>query len=484
MTPDEQQRERIRKAEAARELGVSPFGRKFTGAQPLQCVVDGYSADEEGKSARGAGRIATIRGHGKTAFMDIWDWTGKIQVYFKKANLPESQQALFGLLDAGDIIGVRGGLHKTRSGEITIFVEEFELLCKALSPPPEKWHGLRDPELCRRHRSLDLSSNPEVMQRFLTRSRVVHGIRQFMNDRGFVEVETPMMQSIVGGAAARPFSTHHNSLDIDLFFRISPELYLKRLLVGGMERVYEINRNFRNEGISARHNPEFTMMELYQAYADYEDMMQLTEDLVVSLAEDVIGGLKVAYGEHELDFTPPWPRRKYCDLLAEHGGVTIDDADGIAAKAKELEIAVDGRHIAAVANDVFEATVESHLINPTFVLDYPTAICPLTRACEDNAELAQRFELFVASMELANAYTELNDPIEQETRLRAQIEVDPDAQKEIDHDFLYALKHGMPPAGGEGIGIDRLVMLLTNSASIRDVILFPLLRPRAADQPG
>jgi len=246
--------------------------------------------------------------------------------------------------------------------------------------------------------------------------------------------------------------------------------------------VYEINRNFRNEGISTRHNPEFTMMEMYQAYADYEDMMQLTEELISTLAGEVVGGLEIAYGEHELDFTPPWPRRKYCDLLAEFGGIDFDDRDRVVARARELDIPIDGRHTAAIANDVFEATVEPHLVSPTFVLDYPTAICPLTRACEDNPQLAQRFELFVASMELANAYTELNDPIEQENRMRAQVEMDPEGQKEIDYDFLFALKHGMPPAGGEGIGIDRLVMLLTNSTSIRDVILFPLLRPRPAMQ--
>ena len=470
---------RIAKLEKLRELGVDPFGRRYTGASAIGDIVESYNADEEGKPVKAAGRITQIRGHGKAAFFDIADWTGKMQVYVRKDRVGDETFDLFKLLDLGDIVGVEGGLFKTRTGEISIFADIVTPLTKSLLPPPEKWHGLRDVEIRYRQRYVDLVANREVLETFLSRTQIIREFRRVLDERGFVEVETPMMQPIPGGAAARPFITHHNTLDIDLYLRIAPELYLKRLLVGGMERVYEINRNFRNEGISTRHNPEFTMLEAYQAYANYEDMMELTEAIIAASADRARGGRQFAYGESELDLTPPWPRRKYADLLLEHAGVAIDDQKGIIDKARALQIETEGAPFDVVANEVFEETVEKRLWQPTFVLDYPKALCPLTKACDDNSDFAQRFELYIAGMEIANAYSELNDPLEQEQRFREQLELAEGEVREIDHDFLRAQKHGMPPAGGLGIGIDRVVMLLTNSASIRDVILFPLLRPEA-----
>jgi lysyl-tRNA synthetase class 2 len=333
-------------------------------------------------------------------------------------------------------------------------------------------------------RYVDLWANPEVMGRFKMRSDMVASIRRFLTDRDFLEVETPMMQSLAGGAAAKPFITHHNSLDMDLFLRIAPELFLKRLLVGGMEKVFEINRNFRNEGLSTRHNPEFTMMELYQAYADYNVMMDITEEMTCSLIESHCEGTKLPFGEIEIDYTRPWRRAKYADLLKEHSGCDIDDLAAVRAKAKELGINEAGMDDAVVINEVFEATVEEHLVDPTFVIDYPAAICPLTKQSKADPRYAERFELFIGKMELANAYTELNDPDVQEANFRSQLRglSDEETMAKMDDDFVNALKYGMPPAGGLGVGIDRLIMLLTNATSIRDVVLFPLLKPLAAKQ--
>jgi len=351
------------------------------------------------------------------------------------------------------------------------------VLSKALLPPPEKWHGLKDVEIRYRQRYIDLSSNDDVMDLFLKRSSIIKSIRNFLDNRKFVEVETPMMQAIPGGAVARPFITHHNSLDMELFLRIAPELYLKRLLVGGMERVYEINRNFRNEGLSTRHNPEFTMMELYQAYSDYNGMMELTETLISGLAHDLYGAFEVPYGERTIDLSPPWQRSTFSELLSKYASVDLDDEEGLKAKGKELGMDVKGVHKDIIAEHIFGELVEKELWNPTFVIDYPVSICPLTKACEDNPNLAQRFEMYIATMELANSYSELNEPLEQSKRFHEQAA--DDTEGKIDEDFLKALKYGMPPAGGLGIGIDRLVMILTNSASIRDVILFPLLRQQS-----
>ena len=468
---------RIEKLNKLREKGVDPYGACYNNATPLKEVVDGYSEEDEGKKVKCAGRIMTMRRQGKASFLHLKDWSGKLQVYVKMNTVGEEKYEIFRLLDLGDIIGVEGGLVKTRTGEITVFADDITVLSKALLPPPEKWHGLKDVEIRYRQRYIDLSSNDDVMDLFLKRSSIIKSIRNFLDNRKFVEVETPMMQAIPGGAVARPFITHHNSLDMELFLRIAPELYLKRLLVGGMERVYEINRNFRNEGLSTRHNPEFTMMELYQAYSDYNGMMELTETLISGLAHDLYGTFEVPYGERTIDLSPPWQRSTFSELLSKYASVDLDDEEGLKAKGKELGMDVKGVHKDIIAEHIFGELVEKELWNPTFVIDYPVSICPLTKACEDNPNLAQRFEMYIATMELANSYSELNEPLEQSKRFHEQAA--DDTEGKIDEDFLKALKYGMPPAGGLGIGIDRLVMILTNSASIRDVILFPLLRQQS-----
>jgi lysyl-tRNA synthetase class 2 len=463
------------KLEELRQLGVDPYGGRFDGTIPIAEARERYR-EGESVEVRVAGRITNIRGKGKAAFLDLRDGSGRIQIYFQLNRLGEERFGVSKLLDLGDLVGVEGELEVTRTGELTVFATDFRILAKALLSPPEKWHGLRDKELRYRRRYVDLFSNPEVMETFLKRTRIVSRIRRFLEERGFVEVETPMMQSIPGGAAARPFVTHHNALEIDLYLRIAPELYLKRLLVGGMARVFEINRNFRNEGMSTRHNPEFTMIEVYQAYADYRVMMDLTEELIVALVDETQESRKVRYGELELDFTPPWPRRTFKELLEEHAGVRLGDADGLRAKARELQKAPEDDHPDYLAQQLFDEFVEPHLLQPTFVLDYPLTVCPLTKSTEHDPGLAARFELYIAGVECANAYTELNDPLEQERRFLHQVGGEEERER-LDADFLRALSYGMPPAGGLGIGIDRLCMVLTDSPSIRDVILFPLLRP-------
>ncbi|MDR4504307.1 MAG: lysine--tRNA ligase [Candidatus Scalindua sp.] len=466
---------RIEKADKLREKGLDPYGERFNHTVALKQVADNFSEDRESEKVRCAGRIATMRPHGKAAFFHIKDWTGKLQVYIKLDRIGKEKFEIFQLLDLGDIIGVEGEVFKTRTGEITVFADDIIVLSKALLPPPEKWHGLKDIETRYRQRYLDLLSNDKVMDVFLKRSNIIRLIRNFLDDKKFIEVDTPMMQPIPGGAEARPFITHHNVLDMDLYLRIAPELYLKRLLVGGMERIYEINRNFRNEGISTRHNPEFTMIELYQAYSDYEGMMELTESLVTSLVKELFDKFEISYGNNILDMTPPWRKSTFSELLVEYASVELSDEEGLRKKGLELGITVEGVHKDMIAQEIFEHTVEKNLWNPTFVLDYPVSICPLTKSCPDNPDLAQRFELYMATMEIANSYSELNEPIEQSKRFHEQAEGG-DSKKKIDEDFLESLKYGMPPAGGLGIGIDRLVMILTNSPSIRDVILFPLLR--------
>ena len=476
---EEIRKRRLEKLEALRASGVEPFGRKFGG---IISIGDMRSREgKAGEKVRTAGRITAIRGHGKTAFMDIQDSSGKIQVYFKEEHLGAGSYALLEHLDIGDIIGVEGSLFTTRAGELTILVDEFSILSKALRPLPEKWHGLKDTELRFRRRYLDLISAKETLATFLVRSRIIKSMRRFLEERSFVEVETPMMQPIAGGAAARPFITHHQALGLDLYLRIAPELYLKRLLVGGMEKVYEINRNFRNEGISSRHNPEFTMLELYQAYADYEDMMELTEELIYALAQELGLGEKFTYDDKEINLARPWKRETFTRLFEKSTGVDIDDEKQVRQKAQELEVPTQGKAHYQLANDIFEAAVAPQLASPTFVLDFPRAISPLTRAKEDAPHLTERFELYLGTLEIANAYTELNDPLEQRERFLEQLKLVEDKEagwvRELDEDFLLALEHGMPPAGGLGIGIDRLVMVLTGHTSIREVILFPLLRP-------
>ncbi len=477
--PHRFEEDRQAKLEKLRAMGLDPYGQRYEKGRTVRETLESFSDAEQEKPARTAGRVTALRRHGKAAFLDIRDWTGRIQVYLRRDKLGDEKWAVFEMLDLGDMIGVSGVLMKTRTGEITIFADDLAFLTKALLPLPEKWHGLKDVELRYRQRYLDLIANPEVMDVFLKRIRILKLIRQYLDERGFVEVETPMMQSIAAGAAAKPFTTHHNALDIDLYLRISPELYLKRLLVGGMEKVYEINRNFRNEGISTRHNPEFTMMEIYQSFADYHVMMDLTEGLICSLIAALYGPetKQIPYGDKTIDVSRPWARRQYGDLLKEHGGVSLGDDAAIRAKAKTMGLETGALPTNAIAHEIFEKVAEENLVNPTFILDYPVEVCPLTKRRPDNAALAQRFELIINGMELANAYTELNDPADQQARFEEQLRMGTDEVREIDSDFVTALKHGMPPAGGLGIGIDRLVMILTNQPSIRDVLLFPLLRP-------
>jgi len=476
------QEDRLRKLNAIRELGVDPYGGRYDTAEAVQSILARFQDDAEGQTADAAGRLVLIRKMGKLIFAHIRDESGQMQIALRKNALDETSWKLAGLLDLGDIVGVSGMVQRTKTGEITIWAERLTLLTKGLNPMPEKFHGLVDVETRYRRRYLDLMTNPETKATFRKRSAIIEHFRSVLGKRGFIEVETPMMQPIYGGAAARPFTTHHNALDTDLYMRISPELYLKRLLVGGFEKVFEISRNFRNEGLSTRHNPEFTMVELYQAYADYEVMMEITEELIATAAAGVCGGTKLTYGEMVIDFALPWPRETYAKLLAEHAGVEMSDSAGVRAKARELGIEEANKDDAVVVNEVFEATVApalARLDRPVFVKDYPADICPLTRRKANEPGIAERFELFVAGMEIANAYTELNDPAIQEANFRRQLrgEGDGAAMRKMDEDFITALRHGMPPAGGLGIGIDRVVMLLTDTQSIRDVILFPMLRP-------
>ncbi len=482
--PDRFMVERIKKAEKLRELGVDPYGGRYEGVEPIVAVRargDGLGIEAgqilEDQRARVAGRIVLQRVMGNLIFLTVRDGTGDIQLGLSKKKVREQWPAIK-LLDLGDIIGTDGLLGRTKTNELTVWGDQVTMLAKALRPPPEKWHGLTDVELRYRHRYVDLFANPDVRQVFKQRSAIIQAVRDYLLANDYTEVETPALQPIYGGAAARPFTTHHNTLDMTLFLRISPELYLKRLLVGGFERVFEVSRNFRNEGISPRHNPEFTMVELYEAYADYQVMMERVEGMVGLAIEKLDGQFVRPFGELELDYTPPWRRAKYSDLLAEHAGVEMADIAAVRAKAERLDIDHAALDDAVVVNKVFEETVEPHLIQPTFVYDYPAAICPLTRRHPDDPSIALRFEAFVAGMELGNAYTELNDPRVQEANLRRQVAGEGDETMAVmDDDFVRALEYGMPPAGGLGVGIDRLVMLLTNSTTIRDIILFPLLRP-------
>ncbi|MGB2806577.1 MAG: lysine--tRNA ligase [Sedimentisphaerales bacterium] len=485
---DRFERQRQEKLSQIKELGIEPYGGRYDGAELAEdikgrpCLREaekgGIIAGEEGK-AKCAGRIVLLRDIGKLIFITLRDWSGTIQVGLSKKLLGPDAPGwpLAKLLDLGDVIGAGGQLGKTRTGEITIWADDLRLLSKCLCQPPEKFHGLSDIDLRYRQRYVDLWANPEVMERFKNRSAIITTIREFLQARGFREVETPMMQAIAGGAAAKPFVTHHNTLDLDLFLRIAPELFLKRLLVGGMEKVFEINRNFRNEGLSREHNPEFTMLELYQAYADYNVMMDLTEEIICLLVEKYCSGEQIEFGDMTIDYARPWRRVRYAELLKEYSGCEIDDIAAIRAKARELELDEGSMDEAVVINEVFEATVEDNLINPTFVFDYPASLCPLTKRRKDDPKYAERFELYIAKMELANAYTELNDPAVQEENFQIQLRGQEETMATMDEDFITALKYGMPPAGGLGIGIDRLVMVLTGATSIRDVVLFPLLRP-------
>ncbi|MFZ5650543.1 MAG: lysine--tRNA ligase [Bacillota bacterium] len=467
-----------------KEKNIDPYGGKYIRTNLAQEVADNFEGFE-GKVVSVAGRIMAKRVMGKASFAHIQDMSGQIQLYLRLDGVGPDNYDFFRKLDIGDIIGARGKVFKTRMGEVTVEIEEFVLLSKSLRPLPEKWHGLKDVELRYRQRYVDLIVNPEVKNTFVLRSKITNSIRRYLEKKGFLEVETPMMHPIAGGATARPFITHHNALDMNLYLRIAPELYLKRLLVGGFEKVFEINRNFRNEGISTKHNPEFTMLELYQAYADYQDMMNLTEDLIFTVAGEVLGMTSVLYEGVEIDLAPPWKRVPMLEAVKQYSGLDFENLKGEGEAyraAREIGLDVSPSDSwGNILNTVFEEKVEPNLIQPAFVLDYPIEISPLAKRKREQPGLTYRFELFIYGREMANAFSELNDPIDQRSRFLKQVEKRKSGDDEahmMDEDYVNALEYGMPPAGGLGIGIDRLVMLLTGSSSIRDVILFPLMKPR------
>jgi lysyl-tRNA synthetase class 2 len=475
--------DRLAKLKHIEALGLDPWGGRFDSHQPIAKVRSLPVAEGDpltaGPPVRIAGRIRTIRRMGRIIFLDLADATGKIQVLIGQKQVGELNWQLCEYLDLGDLLGVDGRFGKTKTGELTVFAQQLHYLAKSLLPHPDKWSGIEDVEFALRHRYLDLIYNPELRNKALTRVRIIQHIRDYLNRLGYLEVETPVLQTIAGGAAARPFVTHHNALDIDLYLRIALELHLKRLLVAGFEKIYEIGRVFRNEGISPKHNPEFTMLELYQAYGDYNTMMDLTEGLISSCVELLGHGRKLHLGDQEMDFTPPWPRVSYTELFRQHIGVDWQDTQAVLQAAQRYGIDTAGKERDVLVHYLFEEVIEDKLVGPVFVYDYPASLCPLTKRKRDNPEIAERFELYIQGMELANAYTELNDPITQEATFRRQLAGLPEEESmaRMDEDFIKALKYGMPPAGGLGIGIDRLVMVLTGSRTIRDVILFPLLRP-------
>jgi lysyl-tRNA synthetase class 2 len=480
-----------------KKLGVDPYPRRFDPGTSIEALVAAHGSKGGGEldaaqiQVRTAGRILAIRSFGKANFLVLSDGTARVQVYIRQDSLPERDFRIFRLLDFGDWVGVEGRLFRTKTDEFTIWASRLEFLAKCLLPLPEKWHGLQDIEIRYRQRYLDLIVNPESRRVFEVRSRVITALREFLIARGFLEVETPMMQPIAGGALARPFVTHHNALDMKLFMRIAPELYLKRLTVGGIEKVFEINRNFRNEGISTQHNPEFTMLEFYWAYADYQDLMTLTEEMLPFVARRAAGTEEVRFGDDVISFRPPFrrlPLREGARQAASRKlgrDVTIDELrsrDAAAAIARQLHIEIaPGMGAGKITAEIFEALCEDELVQPTFVHDFPTEVSPLSKQRPDDPDTVERFELYAGRFELANAFSELNDPVEQRRRFEDQLRSRAGGDEEahaMDEDYIRALEYGMPPTGGEGVGIDRLVMLLTNSPSIRDVILFPLMRPR------
>lgn len=482
--------ERLKKLALLEAAGIEPYPKRFPESrdesrEPIASIRELIREDEE-VPAIVAGRVMSFRNFGKMCFFDLKDGSGRIQILMERERLgQERYKVLRKAIDLNDWMGVRGGLSRTQKGEITIFADEVVPLSKSLLPPPEKWHGLSDVETRYRKRHVDLNVNDDVMETFRLRSRIIAECRRFLDGKGFLEVETPVLHLLAGGAAARPFETHHNALDLDLNLRIALELHLKRLLVGGMERVYELGRVFRNEGIDASHNPEFTMLELYWAYADYEDIMDLWESLLVHLAIQVKETTSLTWRDQEISLEPPFARIPYADLLKEHAGVDLDDEAAVRRRCEEAGLEHRGKTHHKAANDLFEEFCEAKLIQPTFVIDYPRGITTLAKWVEKGGDRAERFELFINGQELANAFSEMNDPIEQRRILEAQVlEKDPENPAVVDEDFLSALEYGMPPAGGVGMGIDRLVMMLADRSNIRDVVLFPLLRPRATADPA
>ena len=473
---------RREKLAAIEQAGIEPFGRRYEISHHAQDILENFES-LEGNSVKIAGRIMTVRGHGKASFINVADMSGKIQVYLRQDVLGEELYGRFSLLDIGDIIGVEGLVFKTQRGEISVKATNFEIQAKSLRPLPEKFHGLKDVETRYRQRYLDLIVNPDVRNSFVMRSKIIKELRNYLDNQDFLEVETPMMHPIAGGAAARPFVTYHNALDMNLYMRIAPELYLKRLIVGGFEKVYEVGRVFRNEGISIRHNPEFTSVELYQAFADYNDLMALTENIVAHVAQAALGTTKINYQGTAIDLTPSWTRMSMVEAVEKYTGVnfnnvtTLEQAQAEAAKLGVKYEKKDG--IGGILNNIFEDKVEEHLIQPTFITGHPTEISPLAKRNKDNPEITDRFEVFIYGREIANGFSELNDPIDQEGRFMEQVqqrESGDDEAHMMDHDYVTALEYGLAPTGGLGIGIDRLVMFLTDSASIRDVLLFPHMR--------
>jgi lysyl-tRNA synthetase, class II len=488
---DQIRTQRLNKLNELRAQGLDPFYNRFVPSHTIAQVLeefgalDGPQLEALDQSFRLTGRLMLLREFGKASFCHIQDGTSRIQAYVQKQVLGPEDFARFKRLDLGDIVGFAGTLFRTKTGELTLAVSKFVLLTKALLPLPEKYHGLTDVETRYRQRYLDLMVNPQVREVFVKRAAIISMVRQFFQNRGFLEVETPMMQPIPGGATARPFVTHHQALDMTLYLRIAPELYLKRLVIGGFDRVFEINRNFRNEGLSIQHNPEFNMVEFYQAYATYEDLMALTEELIAYVAREVLGSTRLLYQGVEIDLTPPWARLDLRESLTRIGGIpaeVVADREALVALAREEGINLrPGEGYGRALTKLFDLKVEARLQQPTFILGYPRETSPLSRTSATDPEVVDRFELFIAGRELANAFSELNDPLDQRQRFESQLAAhaagDEEMPHALDEDFITALEQGMPPTAGEGIGIDRLVMLLTDSPSIRDVILFPLLRP-------
>jgi lysyl-tRNA synthetase class 2 len=494
---DEQVQQRQSNLREIARLGVEIYPRTFDRQHTISQLVDAYGGRSHDELEAGhvttitSGRILAIRAFGKANFLVLSDGRAKIQAYIRQDALPELDFKIYKLLDFGDWVGVEGRLFRTKTNELTVWASRLHFLSKCLVPLPEKWHGLTDVEIRYRQRYLDLIVNPDSRRVFETRSRIVSGIREFMTARGYLEVETPMMQPIAGGAIARPFVTHHNTLDMALYLRVAPELYLKRLVVGGLEKVFEINRNFRNEGISTQHNPEFTMMEFYEAYAGYQALMRMTEEMISGVATQVLGTDQITFGDHQISLTAPFARLSLRDaareaaskkLTREVTDADLRDRDRVAAIARDLGLEVDPAHGAGkITTEVFERLCEDRLIQPTFVFDFPTEVSPLSKQKPDDPDTVERFELYIGGFEVANAFSELNDPVEQRRRFEGQLANRASGDLEahaMDEDYIRALEYGLPPTGGEGVGIDRLVMLLTNSPSIRDVILFPLMRAK------
>jgi len=484
-TYDEYQR-RLEKLQELRHKGQDPFAHHSFERTHSSRQLQEKFAELEGQAVSVAGRLIAMRSHGKSTFADLQDASGTVQIHARVDVLGEERYEACCGLDLGDIVGVSGELFGTRTGEVTIRCAEFVLLAKALRPLPEKFHGLQDPELRYRQRYLDLLANDEVSQIFAARSRIIKAARDYLTEHDFLEVETPVLQPIYGGAAARPFTTHHNTLDMQLYMRIAPELYLKRLIIGGCERVFEIGRVFRNEGIDTRHNPEFTILEAYQAYADYEDMMALTENLVAAMCQAVHGGLTFTYQDNEIDLSPPWRRMPLLDAINAHSGVELTDlADTESARQQAIEAGLEperlaGQPLGYIIEKLCDRFVQPNLIQPTFITDYPVSISPLAKRKTDEPQLTARFEPFIGGEEVGNAFSELNDPLDQRQRFEDQAAARAAGDEEahpLDEEFVQALEYGMPPTGGLGLGIDRLVMVLTDQPNLREVILFPLLRP-------